>query len=167
MKTLISILFVLFSNFCLANSSQLDFVTSLNKEINKFEYKDDHYQFGTDDYWQTPREFYSNGGGDCEDFAIAKYAILAKKFGSKRVRLIYGFTIDGISHMVAGIYIDNQLYILDNRVDYVKTIAERNDLSLLYDFNDRYMWVLESGIETIRNKENIKLWNRVKKKLYK
>src|SRR5215216_667478 len=45
----------------------------VNDFFNQFEYIPDQEEKGQEDYWKTPDEFVRDGGGDCEDFAIAKY----------------------------------------------------------------------------------------------
>lgn len=51
-------------------------ISRVNETINGYAYIDDEKTSGRQDYWQTPAEFLRHGGGDCEDFAIAKYAWL-------------------------------------------------------------------------------------------
>lgn len=43
--------------------------------VNKIPYLSDEENYGVPDYWAPPGEFFSNEAGDCEDFAIAKYAL--------------------------------------------------------------------------------------------
>ncbi|MDD4436452.1 MAG: transglutaminase-like cysteine peptidase [Tissierellia bacterium] len=45
----------------------------INDKWNELRYVSDYRQFLVKDYWQTPEEFFINGAGDCEDFAIAKF----------------------------------------------------------------------------------------------
>lgn len=45
----------------------------INDRWNGLRYVSDYRQFLVKDYWQTPEEFFINGAGDCEDFAIAKF----------------------------------------------------------------------------------------------
>lgn len=56
----------------LAPSAQLQRVTAA---LNATAYVSDRANWGVSDYWQTPAEFLARGG-DCEDFAIAKYLAL-------------------------------------------------------------------------------------------
>lgn len=52
---------------------QLRFV---NSAWNGLRYISDSRNYGTKDHWATPAELISHGGGDCEDYALAKYATL-------------------------------------------------------------------------------------------
>lgn len=56
----------------LAPTAQLQRVTAA---LNATAYVSDRANWGVSDYWQTPAEFLARGG-DCEDFAIAKYLAL-------------------------------------------------------------------------------------------
>lgn len=51
-------------------------VKAVNAYVNSFPYRDDWATWQVHDYWATPDEFLEKGGGDCEDYAIAKYALL-------------------------------------------------------------------------------------------
>lgn len=48
---------------------------SINEYINRVSYRTDQDNYSLDDYWATPRELFAKGG-DCEDYAIAKYLSL-------------------------------------------------------------------------------------------
>src|SRR5262245_54241810 len=50
-------------------------IEEVNSAINHEPYREDREQFGRDDVWQTPVSF-ARQGGDCEDYAIAKYFVL-------------------------------------------------------------------------------------------
>nr|WP_281721764.1 transglutaminase-like cysteine peptidase [Nitrosomonas nitrosa] len=47
----------------------------VNDYLNRFPYRPDLENYGAEDYWATPRELFARGG-DCEDYAIAKYLSL-------------------------------------------------------------------------------------------
>ena len=52
-------------------------LAQVNREINlAISYTSDMAQYGVLDYWASPIETLTNGAGDCEDYAIAKYAVL-------------------------------------------------------------------------------------------
>lgn len=52
-----------------------DLLQRINDDVNKADYISDGRNWKTRDYWSTPKELFERGG-DCEDFAIAKYLIL-------------------------------------------------------------------------------------------
>ena len=55
--------------------SPLSRAEAVHDLMNSRPYRDDRRQFGRSDVWQTPFAFWRSGG-DCEDYAIAKYALL-------------------------------------------------------------------------------------------
>ena len=48
----------------------------INGFFNHWRSKQDAQTFGTPEHWASPAEFIRNRGGDCEDYAIAKYFAL-------------------------------------------------------------------------------------------
>lgn len=48
----------------------------INGFFNNFPSKKDADTYAQEDYWATPEEFMAHRGGDCEDYAIAKYLAL-------------------------------------------------------------------------------------------
>jgi predicted transglutaminase-like cysteine proteinase len=48
---------------------------AVNRFVNTFEYVSDKVNWGGIDYWETPQEFFYKGG-ECKDYAIAKYFTL-------------------------------------------------------------------------------------------
>jgi predicted transglutaminase-like cysteine proteinase len=53
--------------------TDLDKLKRVNDFLNQMEFVDDSIHWEKEDYWATPIEFLGTQGGDCEDFAIAKY----------------------------------------------------------------------------------------------
>lgn len=65
----------------------LEQAEAVQRMMNARPYKDDVSQFGRNDVWQTPFAFWDNGG-DCEDYAIAKYlALRVLGFSEAQLRL--------------------------------------------------------------------------------
>ena len=71
---------------------------------------------GVEDYWATPREFFAKGG-DCEDYALAKYAALrAAGFAQDDLRfLIVRLPHLQTDHAVLSVRHEGRWLILDNR----------------------------------------------------
>src|SRR5690606_37404712 len=53
----------------------LALLAGVNTALNAQSYHSDNGLWGAGDYWATPAEFLGRGG-DCEDYAIAKYFLL-------------------------------------------------------------------------------------------
>ena len=89
----------------------------VNRLINKTDYITDKRNWGKSDYWATPVEFLDRGG-DCEDFAIAKYTAL-RMLGvpENRVRLVIVHdNLKNIPHAVLVVYTESGAYIMDNQI---------------------------------------------------
>jgi predicted transglutaminase-like cysteine proteinase len=102
------------------------------------------------DYWATPLETLGMGAGDCEDYAIAKYASL-RKLGipDARLRLFYVHARLGARasnatevHMVLGYYPaeDEEPLILDNLISDIRPASRRTDLKPVFSFNSQGLW---------------------------
>lgn len=90
----------------------------VNRLVNDVRYIGDNKNWGTSDYWATPTEFLKRGG-DCEDFAIAKYTAL-RMLGVPESRMRVAIVHDNqknIPHAVLVVYTDEGTYILDNQND--------------------------------------------------
>lgn len=84
--------------------------------INEQPYREDSDQFGRDDLWQTPLAF-ALRGGDCEDFAIAKYFVLQLlgfPAADLRIAILTGRD-SGEVHAVLLARLGGEWQVLDNR----------------------------------------------------
>ncbi len=111
--------------------------------------------WGEDDYWATPLELMGRGMGDCEDFAIAKYATLVLAgVDIDKLRITYvkarsiGKNDPAISaHMVLAYYpsATAEPMILDNLITEILPASQRPDLTPVYGFNSKGIWVGSSS----------------------
>lgn len=99
-------------------ASKLNLVNSF---FNRWQYRTDEETYGVSEYWASPLEFMANSG-DCEDYAIAKYATL-KFLGFKDSQMRIVALVDnnrgGIGHSVLSVSAENGKMILDNLSTYV------------------------------------------------
>ena len=92
----------------------------INRTINAaIRYTSDQDQYGMPDLWTAPLATLGTGQGDCEDYAIAKYAALRDAgFSSEDLRLlIVRDRVARQDHAVAGVRQDGRWLMLDNRHD--------------------------------------------------
>lgn len=91
-------------------------IDRVNRFVNSWPYINDINLYGKSDVWATPKEFFANSG-DCEDYAIAKYASL-RLLGVPAARLrlvIVHDELRDIAHAVLGVKnVDGEELILDN-----------------------------------------------------
>jgi predicted transglutaminase-like cysteine proteinase len=113
----------------------------VNDYVNETPFQCDAAQWCVEDYWATPIEFLANHGGDCEDFAIAKYfALRALNIADDRLRLVYAKIRRGSiagTHVVLAYYpaTDAEPLILDVLDKNLLPASQRDDLTPLLSFN--------------------------------
>jgi predicted transglutaminase-like cysteine proteinase len=86
-------------------------------------------QFGQEDVWSSPLATFYRGAGDCEDYAIAKFAALRMAgIAAEDLRIVVlADTVRGEGHAVAAVRLDGHWLILDNRrMAMVEDMAFRN-----------------------------------------
>jgi predicted transglutaminase-like cysteine proteinase len=117
-------------------------VRLVNALVNRRPYVIDKANYGAEDYWATLAEFAARGG-DCEDYAIAKYMLL-KAAGvapeSMRVAVVFDLAL-GISHAVLSVDVDGTRYILDNQVEEALPDSDVNYYQPVYSVNEHGWWV--------------------------
>ena len=117
----------------------------------RIRWMEDPEAWGQKDYWATPLEVMGNRKGDCEDFAIAKYAtLLLAGVDVNKMRITYVKARIGgpysdvhAAHMVLAYYptpgADPK--ILDNLVTQIQPASLRPDLTPVFGFNSNGLWV--------------------------
>lgn len=146
------------------------------RRVNDFfnrnvEFAEDERLWGQADYWASPLETLAKGAGDCEDFAIAKYATLrVLGVADARLRLIYvrarlddppGDTSQ--AHMVLGYYADpaGEPLVLDNLVSDLRPASRRSDLSPIFSFNADGLWTPRSASPASSSTARLSRWRDV------
>lgn len=135
-----------------ADHSELEQVRRVNEFFHRnVVYQRDEVLYGVEDYWATPLETLGQGLGDCEDWAIAKYASLRHLgISEERLRLIYVRAQIGgprspirRAHMVLGYFEtpNAEPVIMDSLISSVLPASERTDLSPTFSFNADGLWV--------------------------
>jgi predicted transglutaminase-like cysteine proteinase len=135
----------------------------------------DHY--GVEDYWSTPLETIASGGGDCEDFSIAKYfTLIALNVPMEKLTITYvkADTPNPInrSHMVLTYYETAAAVplVLDNLNPEIKPATERKDLAPVYTFNGQGLWLAKeraAGKSRSSSASNIALWRQMTSRMGK
>ncbi len=130
--------------------SMKSMVRSVNDIVNEKQYIIDQSNWGKSDYWATPVEFLERGG-DCEDFAIAKYtALRSLGFPEERLRVvIVQDTQKGIPHAVLVAYTDEGAFILDNQIKSLVNAEVKGRYRAIYSINRHAWWLHENPTKTI------------------
>jgi predicted transglutaminase-like cysteine proteinase len=77
----------------------------------------DETQWGVPDHWSGPLETLHSSSGDCEDYAIVKYAaLLAAGLSKDAVKIVVlKNRLPNEDHAVVAVRVDHQWLVLDNR----------------------------------------------------
>lgn len=122
----------------LAPLQRLNFV---NREVNRIPYTLDPQNWNSDDYWETPYEFFVYSG-DCEDFAITKYLTL-KRAGispeDMRIVVLQDTNLN-LLHSVLAVSLEKKIYILDNQFQQVMTDRDIHHYVPIYSINEYHWW---------------------------
>lgn len=122
----------------------------VNDLVNRYDYINDSKNWRTGDYWETPVEFFTRGG-DCEDFAIAKYASL-RALGVPEERLRITILQDmrkNIPHAVLALYTDDDVLILDNQIKTVRSSSSIGHYRPIFSINRNAWWLHTKGGDTM------------------
>jgi predicted transglutaminase-like cysteine proteinase len=114
----------------------------VNDFVNKKPYILDNKNWGRSDYWSTPVEFMKKGG-DCEDFAIAKYvALMQLGVPENRMRLaIVQDTYKNIPHAVLTLYTDEGAIILDQQIKTIINGERPGRYKPIFTINRQAWWL--------------------------
>ena len=122
----------------------------VNSYINETKYIVDSRNWGKSDYWSTPVEFFDRGG-DCEDFAIAKYVSLrALGVPEERMRIaIVHDKIKDIPHAVLVVYTDEGALILDNQNKRAENANSVTRYKPIFTINRHAWWLHTKPSSTV------------------
>jgi predicted transglutaminase-like cysteine proteinase len=114
---------------------------AVNRFLNEWRYKPDDQNYGRRDYWATPLEFLRRSG-DCEDYAIAKYVTLRELgFTPEQLRLaVVRDVARNLAHAVLAVYLDDQVYVLDNLTTAVLPQERISHYVPYYSINEETRW---------------------------
>lgn len=113
----------------------------VNRYFNELDYILDQDNWGTEDYWATPAQFFIHAG-DCEDYAIAKYMTLRSlgfPIESMRIVVLMDNNL-GIGHAILAVYTDSDVLVLDNQIEQVVSESSIHHYQPIYSLNERNWW---------------------------
>lgn len=113
-------------------------IKEINRYVNSFKYSGEKRR---DDIWLTPDDFFSNKKEtrDCEDYAIAKKAMICFSF-KKETRIIIGF-YKNRCHAVLAVQIKNRWVILDNLSNSIVSDSEYQNFVPIWALDDNYFYL--------------------------
>ncbi len=120
-----------------------DMAEKVNDYVNAVEYIEDSNNYGNSDYWATPFEFFRRGG-DCEDYAIAKYVSLrALGVPEERMRIVILQDLQkNIPHAVLAVFTGgDKAMILDNQNKRMLSSASISHYKPIFSINRTGWWL--------------------------
>lgn len=114
----------------------------VNNFANNIRYIEDSDNYGRSDYWATPLEFFSRGG-DCEDYAIAKYSLL-RALGVPDSRMRVSIVKDlqkNIPHAVLIVYTESGPMLLDNQIKRMTNANHVDHYRPIFSINANSWWL--------------------------
>ena len=125
----------------------------VNDFFNRIRYVSDLEHWGVEDFWATPAELLASNGGDCEDYAIAKYfTLVAMHVDPNKLKITYvkaRVNNKMIAHMVLTYYTQPNAVplVLDSLNKQIRPATQRPDLTPVYAFNGDGLWIVKSRTE--------------------
>ncbi len=111
-------------------------------------YRSDRTTAGESDYWQSPIETLASGKGDCEDYAIAKYATLRQLgFSEAQLKLavVHNERDQGHAVTLAAARGDQDPLVMDNDRYFPVPLSQRGDLTPVFSVNTRGLQILDEN----------------------
>ena len=124
------------------SSSIYAMARDVNAMMNRQKYIVDSKNWGKSDYWATPIEFMTRGG-DCEDFAIAKYVAL-RALGVPENRMRIAVVQDeqkNTPHAVLIVYSEKGAVVLDNQIKSVRSTTSIAHYKPIFSINREAWWL--------------------------
>lgn len=115
----------------------------INRFVNaRIAFVDDQRQFGRADVWQSAGESLGRGRGDCEDYALAKRALLrAAGFSERDLYLvIVKDLVRRSDHAVLAVASGGRLLVLDNGTDRIIDAADITDYRPIFTYTAGRRW---------------------------
>lgn len=151
------------------NASIKQKLVSVNEFFNSFDYVEDKFLWGKDDFWATLPETLTKSGGDCEDVSIAKFFTLRHlNIPEDNLRITYVISLKaGKPHMVLTFSPEftQEPIVLDTMNNYLFTVSKRPDLVPVYSFNTSGYWLAKKNDawqgERLGDAEKLSMWKGV------
>jgi predicted transglutaminase-like cysteine proteinase len=133
-----------------------DQITAVNSFVNQIAYVEDQQNYGISDYWASPLELFRNGG-DCEDFAIAKYIAFRRLgFTDDEMRLwVVRDVRREVNHAVLTIALDGRTYVLDSLTSEVLPAEAVTRYRPIYSINASAWWLHDLELARVAASDNV------------
>ena len=114
----------------------------VNDFLNQAPYVVDQMNYGIEDYWSSPGEFFSKFG-DCEDYAIAKFLTLRAlgvPAANLRVVVVQDLNLK-VGHAILAVYLSAGTLVLDNQIKPVVRAETVHHYQPLFSLSETGWWL--------------------------
>lgn len=114
----------------------------VNAAVNRHPYVASMRNWGESNRWETPFEFLRRGG-QCQDYAIAKYLLLREAgvpAAQLRIVVLHDTRL-GLDHAVTVAYVEGRVLLLDNQLANVVTADSIHHYQPYYSINEEGWWL--------------------------
>jgi predicted transglutaminase-like cysteine proteinase len=130
--------------------SPLEQVAAVHAYVNRVRWVDDQRNYDISDYWATPDEFFVRGG-DCEDYAFAKYDALKRLgFPPAQMRIL---VLNDLKmrepHAVLLVLVDGRLWSLDNNLRNIFPADAIQHYEPIYSINEAGWWMHRGAMHDV------------------
>lgn len=153
------------------DASAQERLKNANDYFNSIPWVEDQQHWGVSDYWATPVEMLGSNGGDCEDYAVAKYFSLSEtRFDKNKLRIAYvkSLTLNQ-AHMVLVYYPSPEAepLVLDNINKSILPASQRKDLVPIYSFNGDSIWLAKKKEKKLgtSSESGLPKWRDLKRRM--
>lgn len=117
-------------------------IRAVNEFANQWQYVADTTNWGQEDYWAIPGEFFRKAG-DCEDYAFVKFMSLrALGFSNDKLRMVIVEDLKlNIHHTVILVELHGRVLQLDNQIDQVIPAETVSYYKPIYAVNENAWWL--------------------------
>ncbi len=130
-----------------------DTLKLVNSHINRLNSISDLRNWQRNDYWATPMELFERGGGDCEDFAIAKYFLLLEHdVPESKLKLMFSNVYNGTTQRIEPHLVllyqpaaGAELQVLDSLRNDILPLSYRRPLIQTAAFDEHQYWSFNNG----------------------
>ncbi len=127
----------------LANRDVMHRLEAVNLYVNRrVHFVEDRVQYGVEDFWAPAAQTLSRGKGDCEDFAIAKLAMLRRAgFAEHDLYLVIAKDlVRRQDHAVAVVRAEGKYWLLDSGTDELLDASQAQDYRPVMSFSGSRSW---------------------------
>ena len=117
-------------------------IEAVNRYVNQAPYLPDLLNYGARDHWATPVELFARGG-DCEDYAIAKFvALRALGFANSGLRLVVVQDLKRRRpHAILVVNVNDHALVLDNQLPRIVPAETIGHYRPFYSVNEENLWL--------------------------